>query len=397
MAEVKKIGENTVRLEVEIPAEEVQAAAARIYAELGRKVKVPGFRKGKVPARLLQRTHAAYVVQALVDELVPAAFERAAAELGVDAVASPRYDVKAVSEEGPLAFTAEVAVFPEVTLPDYSKFVIKRDRPAVTDDDVARALERLRQANARLEPLEGRGALDGELVILKFLDAKPPEGFSEATVGVWASADERDDAFGPQVLGKSAGDTFALAVDYPADYPSTRHAGRTVNAPVEVAAVKKRVLPELNDDFAKDVGEDNLEALRAKARVRLQAQVEEMSYVIAYRRLVDDIAARAKVPMDDNFVAKFAPGPEGEGTRGAAPSRAEQEEARRELSRYFIVRELARREKVEVTAEEVRDALAASASRAGGVPERPAEVYDRLLNEKLAARLVPRGAAAGGS
>jgi trigger factor len=184
MAELKKIGENTVKVDVEVPAEEVRAKAGEVYAELGRKVKVPGFRKGKIPARILKRNYADYVLQTIVDELVPVAFERAEAELGINAVESPRYEVKSVSEDGPLVFTAEVAVFPEITLPDYAKFVIKRDRPQVKDEDVERALGNVREANARLEPVEDRGALDGDLAVLKFLDPKPPEGFTQPTAGV---------------------------------------------------------------------------------------------------------------------------------------------------------------------------------------------------------------------
>jgi len=396
MAELKKIGENTVKIEVEVPAEEVRAKAAAVYAELGRTVKVPGFRKGKIPARILKREYAGYVLQTIVDELVPVAFERAEDELGVRAVESPRYEVKAVSEDGPLSFTAEVGVFPEITLPDYSGFVIKRDKPAVKDEDVDRALNNLREANARLEPVEGRGGLDGDLVVLKFLDPKPPEGFSQPTVGVWASAGDDGDPFGRQVLGKAPGDTFALVIDYPADYPSKKHAGREVKAPVEVTAVKKRVLPELGDDFAKDVGEDSLDDLRAKVRGRLDARAEEMSYVVAYRRLLDDIAARAKVPMDDSFVKKFVPEAE-EGAAAPKGKSGDLEETRRELGRYFIVREIARREGVEVTAEEVREAITAAATQAGIPPERPAAVYDRLLNEKVAAKLVPREMATGES
>ena len=394
MVELKKIGENTVKVDVEVPAEEVRAKVAEVYAELGRKVKVPGFRKGKIPARILKRNYADYVLQTIVDELVPVAFERAEAELGINAVESPRYEVKSVSEDGPLVFAAEVAVFPEITLPDYAKFVIKRDRPEVKDEDVERALGNVREANARLEPVEERSALDGDLAVLKFLDPKPPEGFTQPTVGVWASADDAGDPFGRQVLGKAPGDTFALVIDYPADYPSKRHAGKEVSAPVEVTAVKKRVLPELGDDFAKDVGEESLDALRAKVRGRLEERAEEMSYVVAYRRLLDDIAARAKVPMDDSFVEKFVPAGEGD---AAAPQGkgGDLEETRRELGRYFIVRELAKREEVEVSAEDVREAMTASASQAGVPPERPAAIYDRLLNEKLAAKLVPREAAGG--
>jgi trigger factor len=395
MAEVEKVGKNTVRVDAEIPAAEVQAKAAEVYAELARTVNVPGFRKGKVPRRILQRNYAGRVLQTVVDELVPVAFERAADELGLDAVSSPRYNVKAASEEGPISFSAEVAVFPEIKLPDYEKFVVKRDRPRVTDDDVAQALENLRQANARLEPVEERASLDGDLVILKFLDEEPPEGFSRPTVGVWAGVREEADSFARQVMGKSAGDTFALTIEYPPDYPSQKHAGKKVNAPVEVTEVKKRVLPEVSDEFAKDLGEDGLDELKAKLKVRLEARAEEMSYANAYRRFVEDVASHADVPLDDAFVEEFLSPDEDEAK--AERSRDERlAEARRELARYFVVRELARRENVEVTADEVRDAITAAGSRPDTLPERPAAVYDRLLNEKLAAKLIPREAAAEG-
>jgi trigger factor len=388
MAEVKKIGKNTVRVDVEIAPAEVQAKAAAAYADLGRSVKVPGFRKGKVPRRILERSYADRVLQELLDDLVPAAFDRAAAELGVDAVSSPRYEVTAASVEGPISFKAEVAVFPEIKLPDYAKFVVKRDRPEVKEEDVDKALENLRHVNARLEPVEGRGSLDGDLVILKFLDGEPPEGFSQDTVGVWASVREEGDSFARQVMGKAPGETFALTIEYPADYPSKQHAGTKADAPVEVVEVKKRVLPEASDEFAKDLGEDGLDALKAKLKVRLDARADEISYANAYGRFVDDVAARAEVPLDDAFVEQFLP-EEDEGEEGK--SRDERmEEARRDLGRYFIVRELARRENVEVSAEDVRDAMAASASRSDAAPERPAAVYDRLLNEKLAAKLIPR-------
>jgi trigger factor len=272
-------------------------------------------------------------------------------------------------------------------LPDYSKFAVKRERQEVKDDDVKQALENLRQANARLEPVGERASLDGELVIIRFLD-ETPEGFSQQTVGVWASVDA-EDPFARQVMGKKAGDTFALKIEYPADYPSPDHAGTTAEAPVEVSEVKKKIPPDLNDDFARDVGEDDLEALRAKLRTRLEARAEQISYVAAYRRFIDDVLARAKVPMDDSFLAGFIDtGEEGEPDDATRTKRLE--EARNDLGRYFVVRELARREKIDVSADEVREALAASASAGGAAPERPAAVYDRLLNEKLAAKLVPR-------
>ncbi len=135
--------------------------------------------------------------------------------------------------------------------------------------------------------------------------------------------------------------------------------------------------------------------MKAKLKVRLEARAEEMSYADAYRRFVADVASHADVPLDDAFVEEFL-SPDDDEAKAERSRDERMAEARRELGRYFVVRELVRRENVEVTADEVRDALAATSSRPGALPERPAAVYDRLLNEKLAAKLVPREAAAEG-
>jgi trigger factor len=396
MAEVTKTGENTVKVTVEVPAAEVAARAQEVYAELARNVKYPGFRKGKVPRHILERDYAAQALQAVVDELVPAAFQREAAAAELDPVSAPRFRVLEAAPAGPLKFEAEVAVFPAVELPDYAKFAVKREVPEVTAEDVDQALAALHQANARLEPVEGRAALDDELVVVKFLGKKPPEGFSRETVGIWARA-AGGDAFGKQVLGKKAGDRFALEINYPADYPEKRFAGKLEKAPVEVLEVKRRVLPPLGEDFAKELGEESLDALKKKLRRRYEARAVNISYVTAYHRFIGDILARAVVPMSRSFVEQFAASAAAGGEPPSEKERAEQyAAAERELKTYFVIREVAKREGIEVTPDEVRERVAASASAADGQPLRPAEVYDQLLNEKLALKLIPREEDAGG-
>jgi trigger factor len=391
MATVTATGANTVRVAVEVPATEVQAQAEKVYAELGRTVKVPGFRRGKVPRSLLEKRYAEYALREVVDELVPAAFERAAEELKLEPVNTPRYEVKGTPTlAGPLSFTADVAVFPNVKLPDYKTYVLKRETPKVGDEDVAKAVEELRHLNARLEPVEGRPAAAGELVIIKFLEAKPPEGFSSASVGIWAGEGE-DAAFGRQVVGKAAGDNFALLISYPADYPAKRYAGKEVRAPAAVAEVKRRVLPAGDDDFAKELGEDSLATLRAKVQERLAARAEELSYVGAYRRLLDDVVAHAEVPLADAFVEEYVAGSAQEKELTEKQQTERRAAARQELTRYFVTRALARAEGITVSADEVREVIAQAASRPGAAPEHPADVYDYLLHAKLRQRLVPRG------
>lgn len=384
-ATVEKTGANTVKITVEVPAEEVKARVAAAYAEIGRRVKHPGFRPGKVPRRILEKTYGAEALQAAVDELVPAAFDRACEELALEPVTSPRYRLLAADASGPIRFEAEVAVFPEVKLPAYENFVVKRERPKITDAEVDRALENLRHYHARLEPVAERGALDGELVILNF-DGPPPDGFSGKPLAVWASASETE-TFGRQVLGKKIGDQFELEVAYPSDYPVKRFAGKRIKVPVTVAEVKKPVPPTLDESFAKDLGEGSLAALRERVRDRLEARAAQLSYARAYHRFIDDVLARAEVPLADSFVEEFiAPG-EGEAPLSEKERADRLAAARKELSRYFVVRALARREGITVTAEEVRAALAQR--REDDETETPAAVYDRLLNEKLAAKLIP--------
>jgi trigger factor len=328
-------------------------------------------------------------MQEVMDELIPAAFEEAAAAAALEPVNEPRYQVKEATPAGPLAFTAEFAHFPEIKLPDYSKYVLKRDVAPVTEQDVDESLQALREINARLEPSSRPLSGTGDLVIVRFLEPKPPEGFSQQTVGIWAGEAE-DEVFGRQVLGKAVGDRFALEVAYPADYPEKKFAGKKVHAPAEVAEVKQRILPMLDNDFAKDLGEDSLEALTDKVKRRLAARAVEMSYVNAYYRLLDDVVAHAKVPLAESFVAEFVAAEE-EGGEPLSDKKKEELKAgaRKELERYFVVRALARKENVTVSAEEVRAVMAAEA-QGGRQPQRPATVYDRLLNEKLARRLVPR-------
>jgi len=389
MAEVIKRDANAVRIRGEVPADEVKARLAAAYAELARGLKYPGFRKGKVPRRILEKTYAGEVWRTVIDDLIPRAVERACEELGLEAVSAPRYDVPAAAADAPLTFVADVAVFPEVTLPDYEKFVVKRERPQVTDAEVDQAVENLRHLHARLEPVTERGALDGELVVLAFVAKAPPEGFSGKPIGVWASA-RADERFGRQVLGKKIGDVFDLAIEYPGDYPAKKFAGRTVKAAVEVTEIKKPVPPPLGDDFAKDMGEETLAALRSRVRARLEARAQELSYVRAYHRFLDDVLARAKVPLAASFVEEFIKPAPGEPPPGEKERAERLAAARRDLSRYFVVRALARREGVVVTADEVRAAL--SQSRADSEAESPAAAYDRILNEKLARKLIPREA-----
>lgn len=390
MAQVTTTGANTVRVHIEIPAAEVLAQAASVYAELARTVKVPGFRAGKIPRHILEQRYADYVLQKVVDELVPATFERAAEELKIEAVTEPRFKVEKAALDGEVVFDAEVAVFPAVELPDYKKFVIKREKPKVGDAEIDSALENLRQVNARLEPVEDRGAADGDLVIVKFLEGRPPEGFTQPTVAIWAGMGD-DDPFGKQVMAKKPAETFPLAISYPADYPEHKYAGKTVHAPVEVVEVKKRVLPAVDADFAKDLGEDSLDALKAKLRERLEARAVEISYVNAYHRLIDDILSHGKVPLADSFLEEFLDSEEQPFDK--LPDAKKEElrgQARADLGRYFIIRALARREGVSVSPEEVRDVMARAANRPDERGERPATVYDRLLNAKLAERLIPR-------
>ena len=260
----------TVR--VEIPTDVVNTEIDRVARDYSRKARVPGFRPGKTPPRVIKQRYKDQILHDVANDLIPRAVDDALREKGMEAVDTP--DVREVTiEEGqPLTFTASFDTVPTFDPGDLSTIAFRRASGAITDEAVDLALQRLRDRGARFEPVEGRGVDHGDTIVLD-LERQDPGGKPDAhkDVSIEMGAKANPPGFDEQLLGLEPGATKSFTLHYPSDYPIGELANSDVSYTVAIKGLKRRVLPELDDEFAKDLGEfDTLAALKTRVREDLE-------------------------------------------------------------------------------------------------------------------------------
>jgi trigger factor len=292
-----ELGDSRVRVEVEVPSEALERELRSAAADLGREMRVPGFRAGKVPPEVVLRQVGR---EAVMDEAVrrglPSWYEQAVAEAGISAVGDPQLDLADLPEQGaPLSFTIEVGVVPPAELGDYTGLEVGRREPAVDEQEVQAELERLRESLASLETVD-RAAENGDFVVLDFVgsvDGEPFEGGEARGHLVELGSDRLIPGFEEQLQAVSAGDEREVRVTFPDDYPAEHLAGKDAAFAVAVKEVKQKQLPELNDDFAVEAGGyDSLDELRAEIEERIR-QAQDRAIEAEFREAAVDAAVAA--------------------------------------------------------------------------------------------------------
>jgi trigger factor len=260
-------------LELEIPAETVQKAVARVAKEFARVARVPGFRPGKAPEALIRRKFADDIKSEVLQSLVPEQIERAVAENKMIPITQPQVDKVDFAEAGPVKFRATFEVLPEFELGQYKDLEVEIDDLKIEDADVDKAIEELRDRAATFVPVEARPIADGDYAQLKLKGV--PMGGGETleadSVLCHVGGDETMDAFNEHLRDANIGDQKNFDVTYPVDYPDPKLKGKTYSYAVEVIGIKEKKRPELTDEFAKDLGEvQTVDELRAKVRENLE-------------------------------------------------------------------------------------------------------------------------------
>jgi trigger factor len=261
-------------LELEIPAEAVQKAIARVAREFARVARVPGFRPGKAPETLIRRRFADDIKSEVLQTLVPEQIERAVSENKMVPITQPQVDKVDFTESGPVKFRATFEVLPEFDLGQYKDLEVEVDDHKIEDADVDKAIEELRDRAATFVPVEARTITDGDYAQLKLkgIPAGGGETLDAESVLCHVGGEETMDAFNQNLRGASAGDHKTFDVTYPAAYPDPKLQGKTYSYALEVLGIKEKKRPELTDEFAKDLGEgQTVEELRAKVRENLEA------------------------------------------------------------------------------------------------------------------------------
>jgi trigger factor len=267
------VSETKKDLVIEIPSDEVDAEIARITRDLGRTVKVPGFRPGKVPTSVVKQRFRDEILHEVAHELVPKAVSAALVERGIEPVATPEVRDADVHDGQPLKFTASFETVPPVDPGEYAAVTLRRYPATAEPDAVDQALERLRQRAARYEPIDDRGLEAGDTAAVdlerrSFDDGgQPGPTEKHENVSVELGAAVNPPGFDEQLTGMRGGDEKTFRVHYPADYAITELQSKDVEYTVKVRAVRRRVVPPLDDDLAKEVSDtDTLDKLREQVR-----------------------------------------------------------------------------------------------------------------------------------
>ena len=278
-SDVRDVGACRKELTVEIPAAAVDAAIGRSAGRYGRSAKIRGFRPGKAPAQVVRARFRDQILHDVTRDLIPDAIDEAVAEHGLKPVAVPEIRDVEVDDGKPLTFTALFETVPAVDPGDYTAFTLRQTPVEVDDDAVARAIERLRQGQARLEPVTGRGAERGDVVTIDLERRLPdeprasPEHLQDVRVEI--GNDANPPGFDDELAGLRPGAARSFTVTHAGDDAVHRLAGRQASYAIEVKRVQRPVLPDVDDDFARSIGRfDDLAALRTRVRADLRAQVD---------------------------------------------------------------------------------------------------------------------------
>jgi trigger factor len=391
-SDLETLNPTRVKLTVEVPFEELKPSLDAAYKRIGGQVSIPGFRKGKVPPRVIdQRFGRSVVLEEAVNDALPRFYGQAVEENEVQVLGQPEVDVTEFEDGQHLKFTAEVDVRPDFELPDYDGLEVTVDDADVTDEDVDEQVDGLRERFATLTGVD-RAAADGDFVSIDLSAVVDGEAVDELTakglsyqVGQGSLLDGLDEA----IVGLSAGESR----DFTTTLVGGDHAGQEATVTVELKSVKERELPELDDDFAQMASEfDTLDELRDDVRSRVARMKAVEQGVQARDRVLEALLAKVDIPLPDGVIKAEvdarnhnlahqleAAGMSRDDFLAAEGQSAEEFDAdiekrtREAMTAQFVLDKVVEKEQLSVNEQELTEHIVRSASRYGMGPDQFAQ------------------------
>jgi trigger factor len=298
-------GSSLRHLDIELPAEALAEEFEKGVGRLSRTAKLPGFRKGKIPKDLIRNRFRSDVLSQAVQDLIPHALKHALSERNLYPIDDPRIS-KLESELGrPLRFRASFEVMPSVEVRSYKGLEVDRPKTEVADEQVEAGIEALREQHARFDPIEGRGAADGDFVMGDLTESPQGGGKAEKHEGVniEVGSESYHSALHEALQGASPGDDVRFTAAFPAEHGSRARAGKSFDVEFHVLELKQKVLPDADDELAKDLGEyETLDELRADLRKRAEARAEHEDARELERRLLEKLLEANPFDAPDSLV-----------------------------------------------------------------------------------------------
>lgn len=305
--QVEKLEKNMAKLTIEVSAEEFEKAIEGAYQKNKKKINIPGFRKGKAPRMMIEKMYGKGVFyEDAANAVIPEAYSKAVDESELDIVSQPDIDVTQLEAGKPFIFTAEVAVKPEVTLGEYKGVEVEKADLAVTDEEIEAELKKEQENNSRTIEVEGRAVKDGDITKIDFegfVDGVAFDGGKGSDYPLTIGSGAFIPGFEEQLIGAEIGKEMEVNVTFPEEYQAKELAGKAAVFKCTVNEIKEKELPELDDDFAKDVSEfDTLAEYKADIQKNLAEKKEADAKRAKEDAVVDKIIENASMEIPEPMI-----------------------------------------------------------------------------------------------
>jgi trigger factor len=358
-------------LEISIPVGELEGETNRVVADVQKKAKLPGFRPGKAPAAIIRKQFGPEIRQQVLEDLIPKALQKEFEAQDLHVVGTPDISDVHFHDGEPLRFKATFEVVPEIELGEYKGVEVPYNDPEVTDEDVARRIDEIREQKAQYINIDPRPVEDGDFAVVSLASIAGVEGEPVKTDEMVLEIAGKDtfEAFTENLRGLTPGDEKEFDVTYPENYGSERLAGKTVTFHAVLKGIRRKELPELDDEFAQELGDyRNLEELRDAVRKALFAQRQHEAQQEAKNQIVEKLVDAHEFPVPEVFVDRQiqnrveqslrAMAAEGMDPRQlkldwAKVKEAQRDKAVREVRASLLLGKISERESINATRDEV--------------------------------------------
>ena len=358
-------------LELSVPVAEVETETERAVEDVRKRARLPGFRPGKVPSSLIRKQFAGDVRQKVLESLIPKFLQKQFEAENLNVVGQPDISDIHFHEGEPLKFKAEFEVVPEIELGDYKDVEVPYHDPEVSDEDVNKRIDEIREQKAQYINVDPRPLENGDYAVVALESISGVEGdpVRQDEMVLEIGGGDTFEAFTENLRGLSPGDEKDFEVEYPADYGSARLAGKKVGFHATVKGVRKKELPELNDEFAQDLGDfRNMDELREQVRKGIFGQRQYEAQQTAKNHIVDKLVDAHEFPVPETFTERQIKNRVEQSLRAMASEgldprslkldwnkvkESQRDKAIREVKASMLLSKIAERESVYATREEV--------------------------------------------
>lgn len=304
---LEKKENNKAFFSIEIGEDEFEKAIQRAYLKNRNRFSVPGFRKGKVPRKIIEMNYGEGIFyEEALNSLLPEAYDKAVVDLGLEPVDTPEVDIEQLEKDKPVIVKVEVTIKPEVKLGDYKGIEVEKVEYNVTDEDVDKELKTIQEMNGRIIDAGDRETKEGDILTIDFegyVDGEKFEGGSAENQVLEIGSNRFIPGFEEQLIGKKKGEEVEVKVTFPEDYFEESLKGKEALFKVTIHEIKEKELPALDDEFAKDVSEfDTLEEYKESIRERLEKEAKNKEELEMENRIIDKVVELAEMDIPEVMI-----------------------------------------------------------------------------------------------